>query len=178
MQISQYPVKRISYTSMDVAGLACVARNSGGIASQAWRAAKRVLYIPFELPDRYYIAKLGWVNAGTVSGNVDAGIMDHAGTRIYHVGTGTAQSGANTIQSSAPNIWLPGGSYYFAISLDNTTGQLRVNNSNFSTTVCREAGVLQEDTGTFGIPTSFTPVAVTNPDIPQMFVADNTSLTF
>lgn len=177
-QLSKYPVTHQSYHSFrtDAVGACAAARNlTTSAANQAWRAAKRVVYVPFDLDFRYYVASLKWMNGPSVSGNVDAGIMDGSGNRLYHSGS-TAMSGASTFQSVSPAFWLVPGRYYFALSADNTTASFRMAVSNVAAS--RASGLLQEDTSVFGIPTTYTPVAVTNGDIPYIMITDDTSLTF
>jgi hypothetical protein len=149
-----------------------------GTTDQAWRAAKRVRYIPFSLHEWYYAAKLAVYNGATLSGNIDLGIMDGLGNRLYHVGTGTTQAGASIPQVVSPALWLPPGGYYFAVSLDNTTGTLKGYSGGNGLSPTKEAGLLEETPGAFGIPSTMTPSIVANAEIPWMSIYDNPSLVW
>jgi hypothetical protein len=148
-----------------------------GTTDQAWRANKRVRYIPFSLYDWYYAAKLAVMNGSSISGNIDLGIMDGAGSRVYHSGS-TGHSGASIPQVVSPAMWLPPGGYYFAITMDNTTATIKGYSAANGTTPTKEAGLLEETTGSFGIPTSMTPGAVANAEIPWMSIYDDASLVW
>ena len=88
----------------------------------AWQAANRAVLQPFEITTAYLVEGFGWANAGTVSGNVDAGIYTLDGVRLMSTGS-VAQTGTGTTQIAAitPTLLMPG-TYYLALAMDNTTG--------------------------------------------------------
>jgi hypothetical protein len=147
---------------------------------QAWRANFRILYIPFRLDWPYRVAKVFWCNGNATGGNVDMGIMDRFGTRLYHTGS-TVQAGTSAPQTVTGGLALPAGRYYWAIQLSSTSGKLELiqhfTNDPIST---RVTGVLRETTDpvAIGIPTTASFATVTNGEYPLVGMTDDTTLTF
>lgn len=136
--------------------------NTGApIASRTW-IAKMVAYCPMMVIRPYPVSRVFWANGGTTtSTNVDAGIYTADGTRLYNTGS-TAMSGAGAIQYATPAtpFILAPGLYYFAWTCDNTTSRGRAFGGTAN--AGRVIGLLQETTGSFGLPATMTPVAWAN----------------
>ena len=91
------------------------------LASATWTSANVAIYVPFSISSPRLIRKLFWQNGTAVSGNVDCGIYDSAGTKIVSTGS-TAQSGTSAIQSvDITDTMLGPGQYFLALAMDNTT---------------------------------------------------------
>lgn len=134
----------------------------GGVipASATWQAAQTALYIPFRIAQAVKITGFFWMNGATASGNVDCGVMDEALTKITSTGA-IAQSGTNTIQSSAlgSGVTIPAGIYYLAIMCTSATATIFCGTA-LTTSELRHIGVVKQvsvgatlpATGTFTAP--------------------------
>ena len=101
---------------------------AGGVVdvSTVWSAANRALFIPFALGTQATITRVFWFNGATVSGNVDCGVYDAAGTRLISSGS-TAQAGTTAIQSvDVTDTVIGPGNFYLALAMNNTTGTIRI----------------------------------------------------
>lgn len=95
-----------------------------GTAGAVYPAADLAIYVPFSLSRSVTVAQLFWVNGGTASGNVDAGIYSADGTRLTSTGS-TAQAGTNAPQSvNITDIQIGAGLFFIAIAMNNGTGTL------------------------------------------------------
>ncbi len=133
-------------------------------SSAAWPTANLAIYIPFTIPFAYPVKRVFWCN-GTVSAghNLDFGIYDYDGTRLYHTGS-TAQGASNTVQYTAVDFILPAGRYYKALAMDSTASQV-MRQANATAQNLRIAGLLQQGTA-FALPASATFATVTNAYLP------------
>jgi len=67
------------------------------------------------------VKKLWTYNGGAVSGNVDVGVLDQEGTKLFSTGS-TARSGTTLIQPfDIADTYLPVGGYYLALAHDGTS---------------------------------------------------------
>lgn len=126
-------------------------------AARTW-VAKLIQYNPVQLPFDYRVERVFWYNGTTItSTNVDFGIYTADGTRIYSTGS-TAASGSAAIQyvTVSTPFTLTAGTYYFAWTCDNTTSRGQANNGTLAFGVM--SGLLEETTGSFGLPATMTPV--------------------
>lgn len=117
----------------------------GQPGSQNW-VANLAVYIPFQLPYPYQVARLWWINGNTVTTtNVDMGIYTADGTRLYSTGS-TTQTPASQPQYAAVSGHLVLDArtpYYLAWTCDNTTA--RSFSMNISTAaIGRGAGLLEQ----------------------------------
>lgn len=88
----------------------------------AWSVANEAYYYPFYVTIPSTVYKLFWHNGSTLSGNVDCGIYNDAGTRLVSAGS-TAQAGVGATQVvDVTDTELDSGRYYCALVLDNATG--------------------------------------------------------
>ncbi len=111
------------------------------------------------LPWDYPVNRVWWVNGSTITTtNVQFGVYTDEGILIYATAS-TAMVGASSVQYVTPAtpFVLSGGACYFAWTCDNTTSR------GFAPTGTalnmRLIGLLEETTGTFGLPATMTPVA-------------------
>jgi hypothetical protein len=95
--------------------------STGAPASSAWPAASRALFCSFRLWTPITAVKMFVLNGATVSGNIDVGIYDEAGTRLVSSGS-TAHAGTSVIQVlDITDTQLGIGLFYMALALDGTT---------------------------------------------------------
>lgn len=134
--------------------------NSGSNAAVRTWVAKLVAYCPMALPFPYQVNRVWWVNGSTnTTTNVDFGIYSAVdGTRIYNTGS-TVMGTVSTVQYVTPAtpFVLSAGAYYFAWTCDGTTS--RAYGLAGSANISRMMGLLEETTGSFGLPATMTPVA-------------------
>jgi hypothetical protein len=124
--------------------------NSNADASAVWPLAKEILYLPFRLPFPVLVKQLFVANGGTASGNLDLGIYSIAGTKLVNKGS-TLQAGTTAIQLlDITDTQLGQGTFYFAITMDGTTGTTR-RNLPASIQVSEALGILKETPGAFGL---------------------------
>lgn len=131
------------------------ANNSSNLGSNV------VQYIPIVVPKAVTVYEAMWNNGGTVSGNIDAGLMDAQGHRLVNTGP-VLQSGVSSLQVAAltPTL-IQAGIVYAAFSQDNTSGTVyRMGTGNFA--ILEACGVAQQTTGTFGIPATWTLATISN----------------
>lgn len=135
---------------------ACLYTGTGiAAASVTWATANQARYIPVSFPWAYSVKRVFWVNGATVTGNMDFGIYNPDGTRIYSTGS-TAQTGNASIpQFVTPTAFvLPPGDYYFAQNCSGTAG------AAWGNAVAAEgqqfAGILQQAVGSVALPAAAT----------------------
>lgn len=91
------------------------------ISGVTWTAS-RAFYCPIRLTRAITVAQLAMYNGATVSGNVDIGIYNSAGTRQVSAGS-TAHSGASALQVfDVTNTTIGPGLFYLAFAISNVTG--------------------------------------------------------
>jgi hypothetical protein len=96
----------------------------GAPVSATYPTASLAMYIPFRITDPLLVTTMFCFNGTVVSGNVDVGIYDIAGTRLVSKGT-TAQAGVSAIQTfDITDTLIGAGLFYMAIAVDNITATL------------------------------------------------------
>lgn len=146
--------------------------------STAWPAAKLVLYIPVTIHKSFTVKKVGWMNGTTPSGNIDFGIYNEAGTRLYRTGS-TAAGTSVQIQTVTPTAFtLPGPArYYFAVTCDGTPYTLLYTTSVVPAGACASLGIMSETTGSFGLTDPWGSVALTSTEFyTELMITDGTVL--
>lgn len=109
----------------------------------AWPTASMAIYVPVKVRRPVIVTKLAISNGATVSGNVDVGVYNAAGTRLVAYGGG-AQAGTSTEQVfDVTDTLLTPGTYYLAGVLDNTTGIVGADTD--SAPLCACYGVLTQN---------------------------------
>lgn len=135
-----------SYRSL---GIDLAALGIGAPASAAWPTANQAMYVPFTIDETVTVKKMFWKNGATVSGNVDIGIYNEAGTRKVNMGS-TAQATINATQIvDIADTSLAAGRYYMALVADNTTATFA------SVTATQRLGYLTQTTA-FALPATAT----------------------
>jgi hypothetical protein len=142
--------------------LTCIAASAP--ASAVWATAKRVIYIPIFLPFPVTTTSFWWMNGVTVgTDSFDCGIYSAVGglpvTKLASSGS-TLSAGASVVQSVAVAVSLGAGSYFLAISCSGTTATLYQVSGGVAFPDLKTTGICEEITGSFGLPTTATPVVV------------------
>lgn len=135
--------------------------NSGLSTVNGWPVANTALFMPVIFPPcplagaLWPVRSINW-QPGTPSGNIDVGLYDAAGTRLYSAGS-TAQSNASALQSVSPTLNLTGGLYYIAMAADNITGLIAHMGSSAAALApaLRACGVFRQ-TSAFPLPSTVT----------------------
>lgn len=98
----------------------------GAAATLTW-IANLAVFIPFGLARPLTVREVWWANGSAAGANVDVGVYDTAGNRLFSMGS-TAQGAANAtgVQSVAlTDYTLSPGDYYMAIACSGTTNTLQ-----------------------------------------------------
>lgn len=123
-------------------------------ASAAYPAANVALFYPFALKMPTTITKVFAENGASAANNVDIGVYDEYGTRIFSTGS-TARAGTTTAQViDVTDITIGPGRFYMAIAQDNTTGSYLAN-SGGSTINAKMFGIYEQTTA-FPLPATAT----------------------
>ena len=145
----------------DMAGMGASAPSDAAV----WPTANLALYVPFYVPETIIIKRVFWSNGSTVSGNVDMGIYDDAGTRIASTGS-TAQSGTTAPQTVALAATLTAGMYYLGLAMDNISGRItRATGGTGGIGILVATGMVQEASA-FPLPNPATFAALTTNYMP------------
>lgn len=131
------------------------------VTSTAWPVANLVMYYPFSIDRPLTVSKMGWQNGATVSASyhLDVGFYNEAGSKLVSTGS-IAQGTLSTIQLAATTATytLNGpGRYYYAITGDNVLLTVLMRAAQGIGT-CAAWGIMEETTGGFGLPATWTPV--------------------
>lgn len=128
------------------------------LGGTAWPSANRALYYPVRIPRTFPVARGFVLQNGNNSGTQDIGIYDLAGTRLTNIGA-TARSSNVCQYFDVTDVVLSPGVYYFALLGSATAGTYDA--LGLDTRYVRAHGVLQEDVGASTLPSTMTPVTVT-----------------
>lgn len=129
--------------SQECCGVNSRAIGTSVLTSTAWGTNNTLAVgFPMVLPVAYTVAKIGWANAATVTGTVDAGVYDEAGNRMFSVrnlngDVNVNHAGASAVQSATVNVTLQPGRYYMFLTLSATTATVLA----APTTVAKGRGV-------------------------------------
>lgn len=119
-----------------------------------WPSANRILYVPVRILEDCTVLRVYWVNGGSVTGNVNAGLYSQAGTKQFETGS-TAQSGTNQAQFvNITDTPVTAGFYYLALQ-HSSTGQITRGAPNLYD--LRARGMMEEDAASFALPSTMTP---------------------
>ena len=118
-----------------------------------WPTANLAFYVNFVLEVPVTVYQISWENGATISGNLDVGIYDDAGTKLVAKGS-TAHSGASVRQvADITDTALVPGYYHMAMAFDNNTATVRC--STLSLRCTRVSGV-QQQASAFALPATAT----------------------
>lgn len=144
-------------------------------ASAVYPAANRIIYIPFGLAMPATIVKLWCYNGVAVSGNLNMGIYDVAGTKIVEIGS-TAHASTNVLQVfDITDTRIGPGDFYLAIICDNTTSaffRIAPAQAGF----CQAMGMLQEAGSGAALPATATFASVASTFVPQIGFSTRTGV--
>ena len=130
--------------------------------SETWPTANKAIYIPFVLPWHYVVRRVFWINGSSVtSTNMDFGIYNIDGTRLYSTGS-TAASGASVAQYVTPTAFLLNpGTYYMALAGSSVTANRGGTGTIVTTAPRMRLGGCLEEASALPLPAAMTPVACT-----------------
>jgi hypothetical protein len=151
----------ISTSSPEMMGLILPFTNITFPSAGAWGTANLVSYLPLTIFDPITLTKLGIFNGSTVAGNHDLGIYDGL-TLAQIVATGSvARTGnGNLLQmTTVTTTTLQPGFYFFGATLSTTTDTVVYRSSDVPGHGAH--GVREETPGSFGLPSTMTPVIPT-----------------
>ena len=141
------------------------AQDSAGPGSATWPLANLAVFVPFRLEATVAgIIRLWASTGGAVSGNVDVGVYDSTGVKLFSTGSTAQTATFTTVTISSQS--LAAGLYYIAMSMDNVVG-----------TTIRQAGSiagklqmigLAEQTAAFPLPATATLASATNNYFPTI----------
>lgn len=164
-----------SYSARFGIGASLRMLNQGGaVASAAWPAANRAIYVPIALAAPYRVQRVWWINGATANGNVDCGIYratDAGGDLLASTGA-VAQSGTDVPQYASLALLLGPGEYYLGLSLSSGTGT--THRIAASIPVSRICGMLQQATA-HPLPSSITPAVVATAYLPAFGLTSTAS---
>lgn len=109
------PFNRIVLSSFSLLGPAN-GMNVSTIATGAWPAANRAIYLPFRLIYPFSVAKMFTIIGTDFSGSIDLGIYSHDGTRLVSSGIGTPTAINSIYSVDITDTTLGPGLYYMAMS--------------------------------------------------------------
>lgn len=96
-----------------------------GTTSTTWPAANLAVYCPVVVTTHGTIIRFYAANGAVVSGNIDVGLYDIAGTLLVSSGS-TPQAGTTAIQTFDTTDLVVGiGVFYLAVAVDNTTATIQ-----------------------------------------------------
>jgi hypothetical protein len=112
-------------------------------ASAAYPGTNRAIFVPFVTLRPLTIYKMFAHNGNSVSGNIDVGIYDAVGKKLWSAGS-TAQSGTSQLQWFTLGTPLTIGAdlFYMAVALNNTTGHIL--RRSLASIECRGVGMFQD----------------------------------
>lgn len=98
--------------------------SGGSTNSTAWPTISLAMYVPFLMRVGATFLRAFSLN-GTPSGNIDIGVYNENGTRLWSAGT-TAMAGTGAPQTFtiSPALYLPRGRYFLGLAIDNTTATI------------------------------------------------------
>lgn len=145
-----------------------------GLASGSWPSANRAIYIPLDILEPTTIVKIGWVNGGTASGNVDLGIY-RASDLALIVSTGSTAQGTISVaqEVNIADTTLGVGEYLIGFAVDNTTATFA--RSGVDVRSLRMAGITQQASA-FPLPSTAVPAAAASSYLPLVTLATRTLL--
>lgn len=93
-------------------------------ASITW-VANLAVFVPFGLAQPFLVKEVWWYNGSGAGNNIDVGVYDTAGNRLFSLGT-TAQGSASAVVTSTTltDYTLGPGDYYMAFACDGTTNDV------------------------------------------------------
>ena len=111
----------------------------------AWPAANRALLIPFRLPVRATVYKMGCGTGTLTTGNFDLGIYDVNGNRLVSTGATAKTTASSERIVDVTDTQLMPGMYYLAMSTDGT--QNYFGTAVGSAPICQLLGLREVDAG-------------------------------
>lgn len=135
----------------------------GGQASTAWPSANRAIFVPFRLAEAATVYKLVTGCGTTAGNNIDLGIYDQWGNRIYSSGAIARVASGEIVHTLGSPQRLGRGRYYLALAHNSTNNMMM--QTMGSIPQGRLAGVLQMDSA-YLLPSTATMVALTAGTVP------------
>jgi hypothetical protein len=139
------------------------------LVSATWPSGSLALFVPFHLQQHMYVAGVYWLNGATANGQVDFGIYDENGNRIYSTGP-VLQSGTSALQlqmvAPAPPVHLWAGIYYMGIVASSSTATFRAASNSLSTGTMATVLGMAQAAAAYPLPATPTLISVGQDYIP------------
>lgn len=150
-----------------------ITTNSGPPAAGAWPSANLAIAQPFYV-DVPKMAQRLWVWNGTVSGNIDIGIYDEDFNLVISSGSIAHATANNFMNVDITDVTLGRGTFYVAMSLDNTTAT--INRSIAGIAAFQSSFGICQMASAHPLPSLFVPATVGQSYVPIVGVAYKTVL--
>lgn len=144
------------------------------LTSNTWPSGSLAILIPFYLDSPMVVVSMFWINGAAVSGNVEAGVYNSDGRKLFSTGA-QGQSGTSAIQKTVLKTaqQLPPGLYYLALVADNTTATLQGQVNRLATgTLVQVLGMAQATTS-FPLPAAPTLKMIGQENIPVVGISSD-----
>lgn len=103
------------------------AHRSLGLVSAAlitW-AANLAVFVPFGISEPFLVREVWWFNGSGAGGNIDVGVYDTAGTRLFSLGSTAKGTVSVPVTSTGMTDYtLSPGDYFLAFASDSATASL------------------------------------------------------
>lgn len=144
----------------------------GTPAAITW-VANLAVFVPFSISSPFTVVEVWWYNGSGAGGNIDVGVYDTGGTKIFTLGTTAKGTVSVPVMSSAlTDVVLSPGDYYMAFATDNSTAS---NAFGWAPAAPLAAGLgCGQMTTAFVLPSSATIVPLTNALLPHFGLSGST----
>lgn len=138
------------------------------ISSVAWPTANLALFYPFRITRRHNYVRALVANGTVVSGNIDIGVYNTAGTRLFSTGS-TAHAGTSQMQSITIDWTLDPGFYLLALACSNVTATFIRNGPQSG---LQHGSGSRRMTSAFPLPATATLAAMSNSYLPIVAISE------
>jgi hypothetical protein len=127
----------------------------GGLALAAgtWPATDLIVYVPLVIAEDCTVLRVWWANGNSTTGNVNLGLYDASGSKLWECGSTAQGGGTNRVQFvDITDEAVTAGFYYIALQASSTSTQIvRTQPTVVNATA---AGIYQEAAGSFALPST------------------------
>lgn len=136
-------------------------------ASAAWPSGSLAIFVPFYLNSYMSVGGVYWVNGAAVNGQIDCGVYDANGNRVFSIGS-VLQSGTSAMQETviSPAVHLAPGLYYMALSAANAAATFRASSGAMATGTMGKVLGMAQAAASFPLPAAPTLISAGQDYIP------------